>query len=298
MAVQDVRQRFGRFGAWIPPAVLKSTPMPVLREQAVRVEGLGYGSLWTGEPPVASPGIGREAFTQSAVLLAVTERLAVGMGIAHIGMRVPLAMHSGAATLAEAYPGRFVLGLGGQSGDRPLGQLRDYLDAMDLQAARTQSDTGYPRILGALGPKALELAATRADGAHTFMQPVEHTTLARTALGPDALLIPHQALLLDPDADSARGRLRTLLRRGQRGVESPYTKSYRRLGYDDADLAGDRSDRLVDAILAWGDEDAVVKRLNAQLDAGADHVLLQPLAVDLISTVDQLERLAPRLHMS
>jgi probable F420-dependent oxidoreductase len=295
MIVEGTRRRLGRFGVWVAPGTLRSASVAVIREQVARIEGLGYGSLWTGEPPAVSPGIGREVFTQSAVVLAATERLVVGVGIANIGMRVPLAMHSAAATLAEAYPGRFVLGLGGQSGDRPLGQLRDYLDAMDEQVARLQSDVAYSRILAALGPKAHELAGERADGAHSFMQPVEHTAFARATLGPDPLLIPQQALVLDADAVSARGQIRTLLGLGRRNVESPYTKSYRRLGFSDADLAGERSDKLIDATLAWGDEGAIAKRLNAHLDAGADHVLLHPLADDLISTVDQLERIAPHL---
>lgn len=292
--MEDIRQRLGRFGVWIAPATVLNTPMPVLREQAARIEELGYGSLWTGEPPAASPGVGREVFTQAAALLAATERLVIGTGVANIQLRAPLAMHGGAATLAEAYPGRFVLGVGGQAGERPLSQLRDYLTEMDEAATRVLPEVRYPRVLGALGPKAIALAAERADGVHPFMQPVEHTERARAALGPGPLLIPHQVLILDADAASARGRFRALF--GGRHGENPYTRNYRRLGFGDDDLAGERSDRLIDATLAWGDENAVAERLHAHLDAGADHVLLHPLTADLASAIEQLARLQAMLR--
>lgn len=284
-----------RFGVWIAPATLLTTPVAVQREQAARIERLGYGSLWTGEPPSSSPGGGREIFAQLAVVLAATERLVAGSGIANVSMRRPAAAHGAAATLAEAYPGRLVLGLGGQSGDRPLTALREYLDAMNQAAERLLPEIRYPRVLAALGPKAHRLAAERTDGAHPFLQPVEHTEAARRMLGPGALLIPHQALVLDENPNSARGSMRALLAPGQRNIETPYTKNYRRLGYGDDDLADDRSDRLIDATLAWGNEHAVLRRLHDHLDAGADHVLLHPLTPDLPSTVDILERLAPHL---
>jgi probable F420-dependent oxidoreductase len=293
--VSETRRRLGRFGVWIPPAVLLATPVAVQRHEFARVERLGYGSLWSGEPPSASPAGGREVFAQHALMLAATERVVVGTGVANIGMRDPVAMHTGAATLAEAYPGRFVLGLGGQSGDRPLSQLRDYLDAMDAAAERLLPDVRYPRVLAALGPRAHRLAKERADGVHPFLQPVAHTRNARAAIGQDLLLIPHQVVVLDADARSARGRLRAMLGAG-RG-ESPYTRHYRRLGYGDDDLAGERSDRLVDDILAWGDEKAVARRGDDHLDAGADHVLIHPLGTDLPSMVDQLDRLAAPLGL-
>lgn len=125
MDVAEIRSRLGRFGVWIPPGILLTAPVAVQRRQFGRVERLGFGSLWSGEPPSGSPAGSREAFVQHALMLAATERIVVGTGIANIGMRDPVAMHTGAATLAEAYPGRFILGVGGQSGDRPLSQLRD-----------------------------------------------------------------------------------------------------------------------------------------------------------------------------
>ncbi|WP_211303047.1 TIGR03620 family F420-dependent LLM class oxidoreductase [Allonocardiopsis opalescens] len=291
----ETRRRLGRFGVWIAPVTLLGTPVAVQREQFARIEALGYGSVWTGEPPAGSPAAGREAVAQLAVVLAATDRLVAGMGVANIAMRDPSAMHSGAATLAEAYPGRLVLGLGGHGGDRPLARLRGYLDAMDEAAGRLLPQVRYPRVLAALGPRVLRLAGERADGAHPFMQPVEHTRTARAALGPGPLLLPHQMLVLERDAAAARAGIRAIVGSGPHSAATPYTNSYRRLGYGDADLADGYSDRLVDAVLAWGDEGAVAARLDAQLDAGADHVLLHPLADGLGPAVDQLERLAPRL---
>ncbi|MEV0404353.1 TIGR03620 family F420-dependent LLM class oxidoreductase [Actinoallomurus sp. NPDC050550] len=297
MTVEETRRRLGRFGVWIPPQTLLVTPVAVQRREFARIERLGYGSLWSGEPPAASPGVSRDALVQHGLMLAATERIVVGTGIANIGMRDPVAMHTGAATLAEAYPGRFILGLGGQSGDRPLARLGEYLDAMDAAAERLLPDVRYPRVLAALGPKAHRLATERADGVHPFLQPVEHTANARAALGSGQLLIPHQAVVLDTDPASARGRLRAMFGTARRGVDSPYTRHYRRLGYGDEDLAGDRSDRLIDAILAWGDEKAIAQRLRAHLDAGADHVLVHPFAADLPAMADQLERLANPLAL-
>ncbi|WP_330234086.1 TIGR03620 family F420-dependent LLM class oxidoreductase [Nocardia sp. NBC_00508] len=274
---------------------LLHTPVVRQREQFRRIERLGYGSVWTGEAPTSSPVAGREIFAQLAVTLAATEHLVAGAGIANITMRAPAAMHAAAVTLAEAYPGRLVLGLGGHSADRPLGTLRDYLDGMDEAAVRIRPDVRYPRVLAALGPQMHRLAHDRADGVHPFLQPVEHTATARAALGPDAVLIPHQALVLDTNAARARGLLRSFLGSGSRNVETPYTRHYRRLGYVDADLADGRSDRLVDALLAWGDKAAVATRIERHLAEGADHVLLHPLAQELSEAVDQLERLAPLL---
>jgi probable F420-dependent oxidoreductase len=205
------------------------------------------------QQPVDRVG-GREAFAQYGLMLAATEGLVVGTGIANISTRVAVAMHTGAATLAEAYPGRFVLGLGGQSGERPLAHLRSYLDSMDEAARRlTQLPApAYPRVLAALGPRAHRLARERADGVHPFLQPVAHTAVARAAVGPAALVIPHQSVVLGTDAEAARARLREILSLGAGAPESPYARNYRRLGYSEADLAGRRSDRLVDDVLARG----------------------------------------------
>jgi probable F420-dependent oxidoreductase len=291
MSVEDYRRRLGPYGVWITPQALLATPVGVQREQFARIEKLGYGSLWTGEPPAGSPP-GREAFVQHGLMLAATERIVVGTGIANITSRVPIAMHTAAATLAELHPGRFILGLGGAGPDRPLTRLTEYLDAMDEVAKTALPDVEYPRVLAALGPKANRLAAERAQGAHPFLQPVRHTEIARDLLGPEPLLIPQQMVALETDPDKARDPLRHLMK-GR--PEGPYERNYRRLGFGDDDLGDARSDRFVDATLAWGDETAVAERLRAHLDAGADHVLLTPRAPDLTSLADRLERLAPLL---
>lgn len=299
MAVLEVRRKLGRFGVWLPPFVLLGTPFATQLKELTRIERLGYGSVWSGETPPGAPVVGREAFAQHGLMLAATDRIVIGTGIANISTRAAGAMHTGAATLAEAYPGRFLLGLGGQSGERPLTHLRGYLDAMDEAARHLPQlpEPGYPRVLAALGPRANELARDRADGVHPFLQPVAHTAAARAAVGPEPLVIPHQALILETDGPTARARLRAILDLGAGAPDSPYTKNYHRLGYSEADVA-ERSDRLIDDILAWGDETAVAARLLAHLDAGADHVLLNPFAPDLSHAVDQLERLAPLLDLN
>ena len=298
--VERVRRRLGAVGVWVAPGTLSATPGPVVREQVARIDRLGYGSLWSGE----SIG-GAEAFAQHGVLLAAAERLVVGTGVANLWLRHPVAMRGAAATLADAYPGRFVLGLGvsasgvvarasGLTYERPMASTREYLDQLDAVAdGPPRPAEPFPRVLAALGPKMLDLARERADGAHPFLVPVEHTALARTALGPDRLLIPHQAVVLAPDRASARQAIQGTfgplldLKSG-----SAYVRNLARLGFGPADAG---TDRLMDALFAWGDEAAIAARVRAHLDAGADHVLVQPLAPDLTATADQLERLAGAL---
>ncbi|MBH0781129.1 LLM class oxidoreductase [Nocardia bovistercoris] len=142
------------------------------------------------------------------------------------------------------------------------------------------------------------MAARRGDGAHPFSQPVAQTAVTRAALGPEALVIPHQFLLTGVAPEHARELLRAVVALDTRGESSPYTANFRRLGYTDADVVGRRSDRLMDAVLAAGDPEAVAARLRAHRAAGADHVLLHPLAPDLASAVDQLEVLAPLLGLA
>lgn len=292
---ERARLRLGPFGVWVAPATLLTTPVAVLRAQLRRIEGLGYGSFWTGEPPAGSPVAGREVFSLLGVALAASDRLVLGTGIANVTARGPLATHTAAATLAEAYPDRLVLGLGGAGGPRPLAELRAYLDALDEVAARTLPGARFPRVLAALGPRAHGLAAERTDGVHPFLQPVAHTAVARQALGEGPLVVPHQALSLEREPSLAREGIRAIRRLGDGWRANPYTRNYRRLGYGDADLADGGSDALVDAILAHGEPAAVAARLREHLAAGADHVLLHPLTGDLPSAVDALERLAPHL---
>jgi probable F420-dependent oxidoreductase len=294
VSTTNIRERLGRVGVWL--ASLRPATIEQERAAARRIESVGYGSLWAGE--VIG---GKEAFAHQSVLLNATEQIVTGTGIANIWARHPATMQAGAATLGAAFPGRFVLGIGvshapiversGQTYDRPFTRMVEYLNGMDRVTGDVPvTEIPVPRVLAALGPKMLALARDRADGAHPYFVPVEHTPVARQILGPDRLLIPEQAVVLSTDAEQARSVARshttTYLRLPN------YVNNLRRLGYSDEDLAGAGSDRLVDAIVAWGDEEQIANRVRAHLQAGADHVLLQPLG-DLSSAVAQLERLAP-----
>lgn len=250
-----------------------------VRRAARQVEAAGFGTIWVGEAD------GREALTHAGLVLAATERLVVATGIANIWARDAQAMVNAGRTLAEAYDGRFVLGIGashaplvsrrGHRYDRPYAAMVEYLEAMDAAAYTSPPPSEEPpRLLAALGPRMLRLAGERADGAHTFFVPTEHTTRARELLGPSATLAPEQAVVLAADRETARaragGHVATYL-------DLPnYRRNLVRLGWDDADFDGGGSDRLFDALVAWGDEDDVAARIRAHLDAGADHVALHP----------------------
>jgi probable F420-dependent oxidoreductase len=277
-------------------------PASRAREAVAELEELGYGAVWVGE------AVGREALSNAGLLLSVTRRLVVATGIANIWVRDALAMVAGQYTLAEAYPERFLLGLGvshaplieamrGHHYQRPLAAMRQYLNAMDevVNAYRAVPPaTPPPRVLAALGPKMLALAAERAHGVHSYFVPPEHTAQARGLLGPGSWLIPEQAVVLEGDPEPARELAR---RHTSRYLRLPnYTNNLRRLGFDDEDLAGSGSDRLVDAVVAWGDEETIVSRVRAHLDAGADHVCVQVLDPDRRGLpATQWRRLAPAL---
>ncbi|MEV8635471.1 LLM class F420-dependent oxidoreductase [Streptosporangium sp. NPDC051023] len=288
----------GRIGVW-HPLFGRAHAGPV-RQAAAEIEKLGYGALWFGEAPGT-----REAFTTAGILLAATERVAVGTGIANIWVRDATAMAAGAEAYGEAYPGRFVLGVGvshaplvsrrGHDYARPLAAMAEYLDAMDAVAGDLpfSGDSRTPRLLAALRPRMLELARDRADGAHPYFVPPEHTVLAREILGDGPTLAPEQAVVLETDPARAREIARAHM---ALYLQLPnYVNNLRHLGYGDEDFAGGGSDRLVDAIVAWGDVETVAGRVRAHLDAGADHVALQPLPADLSGAVDQLTELAPAL---
>jgi probable F420-dependent oxidoreductase len=291
--VTTARERLGPVGVWM--GSLMGATIEREREVARRIEELGYGSIWTGE--IVG---GKEAFAHQSVLLAATERISTGTGIANVWARQPGAMEGGGATLGAAYPGRFVLGIGishgpivemsGQIYAKPMETMVTYLDGMDASVVHAPPcDVPVPRVLAALRPKMLDLSRTRADGAHPYLVPPAHTTLARAALGPDKLLIPEQAIALESDPAAARRIGREHLS-GYLRLPN-YVNNLKHLGYGD-DLADGGSDRLVDAIVAWGDEEDIARRIAEHRDNGADHVVLQALG-DLPTAVAQLERLAP-----
>lgn len=287
--------QLGKVGVWLGSVGM--LPAAEERDAVRRLEAAGYGTLWYGESPR-----NREAFVHAALLLAATEHAAVASGILNILLRHPTATANGAAALGEAYPDRFVLGLGvshrptavslHETYGRPLAQMRAYLDAMEGGVYQVASPPEpVPVVLAALGPRMLELARDRTQGAHPYLTTPEHTALAREILGPGSLLAPEQSFVLETDAGRARTIAREHLSRYLK-LEN-YANNWRRLGFSEDDVAGEGSDRLVDALVAWGDVDAVAARVRAHLDAGADHVCVQALGPD---PVGQLLRVCDDLR--
>jgi probable F420-dependent oxidoreductase len=297
--------QLGRVGVWLGGYGFPATQD---RANATEIEHLGYGALWFGE----APG-GKEAFTRSAVLLAATRSLVVATGIASVWGRDPLNTASAIRTLAESFPGRFVAGLGvshppavearGHEYRKPLATMRDYMNEFNASVHLSPEPAERaPIVLAALRPKMLELARDAADGAHPYFVPVEHTRRARAILGDGKLLAPELAVVLEPDPVAARRLAR--LHTGSFYLGAPnYVENLRWLGFGDEDLAGDGSEDLVDAVVAWGDAEAIVARILEHLDAGADHVCLQPVTeVRPLqdgpdhAALDVLRRLAPALR--
>jgi probable F420-dependent oxidoreductase len=269
-----------------------------MREAVPEIEELGYGALWYPE------AVSKETFAAGALLLSYSSRLKVASGISSVYARDPTAMANGARALADAFPGRFLLGLGvshrepvtgrGHEYGRPLATMREYLDAMDAAMfVGEEPDPPVRRVLAALGPKMLDLARDRADGAHPYFVPVEHTAIARERLGPDKLLAPEQAVIVTDDASTARELIREHTSY-YLGTEN-YRNSLLRLGFHEHELEGGGSERLQDAVVAWGDEDAIRERVQAHLDAGADHVCIQVLEPGRGLGMEALRRLAPAL---
>jgi probable F420-dependent oxidoreductase len=272
----------GRVGLW--SHVLDLQPIERARGLAVELEAMGWGALLLPETA------GRDPLVLSGLLLDATERIVVGTGIAGIFSPDALTMNGGHRALTEAFPDRFLLGLGvshavaveglrGHTYDKPLTRMREYLDAMDAAPYFAyRSDATPVRVLAALGPKMLDLAASRAGGAHPYFVPVEHTAVAREHLGPGKLLLPEQKVVLETDPATARavGRRAMAVYLGLPN----YTNNLRRFGFGDDDFADGGSDRLVDAIVAWGDEDTIAARVRAHHDAGADHVAVQVVPAD------------------
>jgi probable F420-dependent oxidoreductase len=268
----------GRVGIW--SMQLGRMPAAAVREAVAGIEALGFRAIWYPET------LAKEAMAQAALLLAAGSEAVVASGIANIWARDPVAMINGARTLAEAYPGRFVLGIGvghaptatrrGHEYRLPFTTMSAYLEAM-AQAPYLGPEPAQPPpvLLAALGPRMLRLAADRTWGAHPYFVPVEHTAFARTALGAGPLLAPEQGVVLSNDPAearaTARGHTRVYL------ALEHYRKNLLRLGWSEADVAGDGSDALVDAVVAWGGVSAIQARVAAHLAAGADHVSVQVL---------------------
>jgi probable F420-dependent oxidoreductase len=291
----QLRAHLSTTGVWF---FTDGLPAGQAAEFAARVEALGFSALWLPET------ISRDPFAHIAYLASQTDRLAFATGIASIFSRQPGPMKQAAITLAEQTGGRFVLGLGvshqpmveglrGLDYSKPLSQMRDYLAAMDASPYRgVGADSSPPRLLAALGPRMLELAASAADGAHPYWTTPEHTAQARATMGPDALLCVEQKVCLSTDADAARSAAKAAL---SIYADLPnYRNNWLRLGFNDDEI-DQRANRFVDAVVVWGDADRLRSGIQAHYDAGADHVCVQPLSTEGPFQMDwqALEALAP-----
>jgi probable F420-dependent oxidoreductase len=260
-------------------------------------EELGYGSVWLSESSSA-----KNVLTFGAVVLGGTRRIVVATGIAVIWNRDPTAMMNAGRTLADAHPERFLLGMGvahrdsasmrGHTYERPLQTMRSYLEQMDA-APYDGNLPEYPalRVLAALGPKMTELAAELTDGVHTFLTIPEHTAAARAIVGPDRLVAVEQAVLLTADEDEARAGARANFERFMRWPN--YRRHLLRLGFTEEDLVEGGTDRVIDALFAWGDEEAIALRVSEHVAAGADNVSLLAIPVGRLGEAETLRRLAP-----
>lgn len=264
--------RFGSFGRGVTP------------QQATEIEALGYGAVWVGGSPPA-------ALSWVEPILQATTTLCVATGIVNIwsapAQRVAKSFHR----IEAAYPGRFLLGIGVGHAEmiseyrKPYNALVEYLDRLD--------DYGVPanrRVVAALGPRVLGLSARRSAGAHPYLTTPEHTARARELIGPSAFLAPEHKVVLTTDS----ARARTV---GRQALDmyfnlANYRNNWKRLGFTDDEVSRPGSDRLVDAVVAYGTPDAIAARLNEHLLAGADHVPIQVLTEDdnLVSALTELAK--------
>jgi probable F420-dependent oxidoreductase len=279
----------GRVGIWWSGSW--RLPDDPERDVAAEVESLGYGTLWSsgGFEPGLAPRFGR--------LLASTRTAVVASGIVSIWAATPEDVGLATADLENRFSGRFLLGLGASHSAivehyaRPYSRMVAYLDALDALDLPLPPER---RVLAALGPRMLELAAARAAGAHPYFVPVEHTARARATLGPGPLLAPEVAVVLETDPGRARELARAY---ASIYLALPnYTNNLRTLGYGDDDINGGGSDRLIDAVIPWGDVAAVAARIRAHHDAGADHVCVQVVAEHHDFPLVEYQELAPALR--
>jgi probable F420-dependent oxidoreductase len=292
-------KRLGQFGAWTFD--IERLTGAAAREYVRELESLGVHALWIPE----SLG-SKEVFAHAGLLLAATDKLIIATGIANIWARDATAMANGNRALCEAYPERFLLGVGvshapvvrmrGASYEKPVEYMATYLDGMDKAPSTGPAPAEPPgRVLAALGPRMLRLAGRRTLGAHPYFVPVTHTTMARKELGAGPLLAVEQAAVLSTDPTVARATARKHMKR-YLGLEN-YANNLKRMGWSEGDFANDGSDALVDAIVAWGDAHQIRLRLDVHLANGADHVCVQLLRVDLAAhPLTEWRALAPVLR--
>jgi probable F420-dependent oxidoreductase len=250
---------FGHYSGW----------QQLSPQQLQDIEALGYGAIWAGGSPPAE-------LDWIDPILGATESLKLATGIVNIWTAAAGPVSESFQRIEKAYPGRFLLGIGvghpeaTQEYKKPYDALNDYLDKLD--------EYGVPkdrRVVAALGPQVLKLSARRSAGAHPYLTTPEHTAQARELVGPDAFIAPEHKVVLTTDADKARAV-------GRKALEiylnlANYLNNWKRLGFTDDDVAKPGSDRLVDAVVAYGTADAIAARLTEHLSAGADHVPVQVL---------------------
>jgi probable F420-dependent oxidoreductase len=266
----------GRVGIWHSGRIWDAAGDEA-NEAAAELEELGYGAIWTGSS-VAD-------LARQERILASTDRIVAATGIVNVWLNPAEELAVSYRRLAAEHPDRLLIGLGsshapqvekaGLRYERPLSHLRAYLDELDGMADGIPRDA---RVLAALGPRALELAAERALGAHPYLVTPTHTREARELMGPDAWLAPEQKVVVEADPDTAREVAREVLPIYLRLPN--YTNSLKRQGFTDEDFADGGSDRLVDALVAWGDPDAILERIAQHHEAGADHVSLYALGAE------------------
>jgi probable F420-dependent oxidoreductase len=265
-----------------------------IAESAALLDELGFSALWI-------PDVGGDVFASAEVLLRAAPRAAVATGVLNIWMHEPADVAAQLARWDAAWRERFVLGLGvshsalidhGNPGrySKPYTRMVEYLDGLDRPQPPVTEDA---RLLAALGPRMLELARDRAAGAFPYFVPPEHVAAARAALGPSPVLAVELAVVLDTDAVSARATARN--HTGIYVTLPNYTNNLRRFGYEDDDFTNAGSDRLVDAVVAWGDLDAITARVQLMRDAGADHVCVQVIPRDEASLRSDWRELAAAL---
>ena len=278
----------GRVGVW---SWLPASGLDQAVEAVAELERLGFGTFWFPESPAS--------FDIARALLGGTTSLVVATGIVSIWKHPPGEAAAAHRELAAAHPGRFLLGLGvshaflleGQY-RRPLAKMREYLDELDAAQPPVPASE---RVLAALGPRMLELARERSAGAHPYLVTPEHTRRAREILGPDRLVATEQAVVLETDPVRARELARQHL---AIYLGAPnYTNNWLRLGFGEDDLAGGGSDRLVDALVAWGDAGAIRRRVAQHHKAGADHVCLQVVTGEFRAPLEEWRTLAAALDL-
>ncbi len=290
----------GRVGLWT--FLLDEHPTSRVRDLVQEIEDMGWPTLWRPE------STGRDVLVAASVMLDATSRLIVASGIAQIYARHPVTTAAAQKTLAEAHDGRFLLGLGvahaaSVEGVRKLEYRTPYSDMVAYLEAMAEAPYGAPEpaekpmtVLAALGPKMLKLSAEAADGAHPYFTPPSHTATAREILGEGPLLAPEQMVVIDTDLDRARDTARATMARYLRLPN--YTNNLLRCGFTQDDITN-VSDRLVDGIVACGDIDVTIDRVQQHLDAGADHVCIQLLTPgnDLDTTIRHWHELAEAFEL-